>query len=232
MAGHIGSDHHELIVTLDDLLEALPEVIYNLESFDPSLVRSAASNYLICRYAKNQGMDVVLSGEGGDEVFCGYNHLKRFPTGDLYSKQIECLGFLHNNAALRLDRMNQCHSLRVVTPLISGELLDYALRLPAEHKQKPTEKGKIEKWILRKAFEGELPDSIIWRPKQEFSQGTASADVLPKHFETLISDDDFTRAQEEYPFIRSKEELHYFRVFAEHFGTGNAVRTVGRWISL
>lgn len=231
-AGHIGSDHHELIITLDDLLQALPEVLYYLESFDPSLVRSAASNFLICRYAKQQGIDVLLSGEGGDEVFCGYSYFKQCAAEDLHARQIECLGFLHNNASLRLDRMNQCHSLRVITPFISGELLDYALCLPAEYKQKPAGSVKIEKWILRKAFEGELPESILWRPKQEFSQGTASADVLPKYFEAVISDDDFTKAQEEYPFVRSKEELHYFRVFADHFGTGNAVGTVGQWISL
>jgi len=112
MATYLNTDHRELIVELKDILQVLPEVIYYLESFDPSLVRSSVSNFLISQYARGQGMQVLLSGEGGDEVFCGYDYLKDFPTEDLFHRQIECIGFLHNNAALRLDRMNQCHGLR------------------------------------------------------------------------------------------------------------------------
>jgi len=232
VAKHIGSEHHEMIVTLDDVLRVLPEVIYHLESFDASLVRSAASNYLISRHARAHGIDQLLSGEGGDEVFCGYTYLKEFPPEELTSRQLDCLGFLHSNASLRLDRMNRCHGVRVVTPLISGELLDYALRLPPEYKMKPAADGKIEKWILRKAYEADLPAEVVWRGKQEFSQGSGSADVLPRYFEAAISDEEFSEAQARHPRIRSKEELHYFRLFAEHFGTGMAVDTVGQWVCL
>ena len=232
MAKHIGSDHHELIVDLDVVLAALPEVIYHLESFDPSLVRSSVSNYLISRHAREHGIEQLLSGEGGDEIFCGYTYLKDFPPEQLTEEQLKCLGYLHNNASLRLDRMNQCHSVRVVAPLISGKLLDYALRLPPEYKQKPEGDGKIEKWIFRKAYEPFLPDAIAWRSKQEFSQGSGSADVLPVYFESTISDEDFARVRAERPLVRSKEEMYYFRIFAEHFGTGHAVDTVGQWVSL
>lgn len=232
MAEHIGSDHRELIVDLGEMLNALPEVIYCLESFDPSLVRSSVSNYLISKYAAEDGIEILLSGEGGDEIFCGYTYLKDFPPEQLVAKQIECMGYLHSNASLRLDRMNQCNSVRVIAPLISGELLDYAMRIPPEMKQKPEGDGKIEKWIFRKAYETDLPESIVWRGKQEFSQGSGSADVLPGYFEDVIDDAEYEEARKKHPLIRSKEEYYYFRVFTERFGSNRAVETVGQWISL
>jgi asparagine synthase (glutamine-hydrolysing) len=232
MAKHIGSDHEELIVDSTEVLDVLPQVIYHLESFDPSLVRSSVSNYLISKHAREAGFHVLLSGEGGDEIFCGYTYLKGFPPEQLTARQIECLGYLHNNASLRLDRMNQCNSVRVVAPLISGELLDFALRLPPEFKQRPEGDRKIEKWIFRKAYEPDLPEAITWRGKQEFSQGSGSAALLPAYFEEAVSDQEFAEARNTHPLIRSKEECYYFRVFAEHFGTGKAVETVGQWVSL
>lgn len=232
MAQHIGSDHEELIVGQEEIVEAIPQVIYHLESFDPSLVRSSVSNYLISKRASEEGFEVLLSGEGGDEIFCGYIYLKDFPEEELTSRQIECLGYLHSNASLRLDRMNQCHSVRVVAPLISGELLTYALQIPARFKQKPEGSGKTEKWIFRKAYEEMLPESIVWRGKQEFSQGSGSADLLPSYFDELIDDQEFAEARQRYPMVRSKEEWYYFQIFIEHFGDGNAVATVGQWVNL
>ena len=232
LADHINSDHHELIVDLDSTLEALDKVIYYLESFDPSLVRSSVSNYLISKYASDQGIDLLLSGEGGDEIFCGYIYLKNFPAEELFERQMECIGFLHNNASLRLDRMNHCNSVRVVAPLISGELFRYVLAVPSEYKQKPEGDQKIEKWIFRKAFEQYLPKAITRRVKQEFSQGSGSADILPLYFEKAVNDKEFNAARADYPIIRSKEEFYYFKLFTKHFGRGRAVETVGQWISL
>jgi len=128
--------------------------------------------------------------------------------------------------------MNLCNSIRVVAPLISGELLNYAVRLPSEYKIKPEKDRKIEKWIFRKAFEEILPKEVAWRIKQEFSQGSGSADVLPGYFENVITDEELLEAQAGYPMIRCKEELSYFRIFTEHFGSGRAVDTVGQWLSL
>ena len=232
VARHLGTDHHEFIVGLDELLAVLPEVIYYLESFDPSLVRSSAANFLISRYASQEGVQVLLSGEGGDEVFCGYIYLKAYPTEELFTRQMECIGFLHSNASLRLDRMNQCNSVKVVAPLISGELLDYSLNIPPDYKQKPEGDDKIEKWIFRKAFEDKLPEAVVWRLKQEFSQGSGSADVLPQYFENVFTDAELRETQAKFPMVRSKEELYYFRIFTEHFGTGRAVDTVGQWVCL
>ena len=232
MADFLRSEHHELLVDLDQMMEVLPDVIYYLESFDPSLVRSSVSNYLISGYAKNEGVDVLLSGEGGDEIFCGYIYLKQFPLDQLFSRQMQCLKFLHNNASLRLDRMNQANGIRVVAPLISGKLLNYAMQIPARYKQKPEGNEKIEKWIFRKAFESKLPDRIVWRLKQEFSQGSGSADVLPSYFEDAVTNDEFSAAKEKYPLIRSKEEFYYFRIFTDFFGDKKAVDTVGQWVNL
>ncbi len=232
VAEAIDTEHHELIVGLQDLLDVLPQVIYQLESFDPSLVRSSIANYLISKYAADSGIEVLLSGEGGDEVFCGYTFFKKLAPELLFENQIKCLGYLHSNASLRLDRMNACNSVRVVTPLISGELLNYSLSLPPEYKIKDKGKEKIEKWIFRKSFENDLPESVVWRLKQEFSQGSGSADVLPSHFEQVVSDEDLRAVQTEFPIIRSKEETYYFNIFREHFRSPQAVNTVGQWVSL
>jgi len=229
----LGTEHHEVIVDLDDLLGVLPEVIFYLEHFDPSLVRSAVSNFLISRAAKEDGVEVLLSGEGGDEIFCGYSHMKSMDSHQLYAGQIKVLELLHNNAALRLDRMNQCHSIKVVAPLISGELLSYSLTsIAPEHKIKNVNGETIEKWIFRKTFEESLPSDIIWRVKQEFSQGSGSASSLTKYFEETIGDEELLRAQKAHPIIRNKEELHYFRIFTYHFGSGRALDTVGQWLSV
>jgi asparagine synthase (glutamine-hydrolysing) len=230
VARHLGTDHEELLVSIEEMTQVLPEVIYHLESFDPSLVRSSVANYLISRQVSEEGYEVLLSGEGGDEIFCGYSYLKDLPTSQIASEQIECLSYLHNNAALRLDRMNQCHSIRVITPLISSELLDYALSLPIDVKLHSDESGnQIEKWIFRKAYESELPVSIVNRTKAEFSQGSGSAEALSEYFESGITNKELAEDQKRYPFIRSKEELCYFRIFRDNFGDGNAVETVGQW---
>ncbi len=170
--------------------------------------------------------------ERHDEVFCGYKYLAHCPTVELFAKQMECISFLHNNAVLRLDRMNMCNSVRVVTPLISGELLQYSMAIPPQYKQKPEGNQKVEKWIFRKAYENLLPESIVWRSKQEFSQGSGSATLLPAYFEEHIRDQELAEAQAKYSLIRSKEELCYFRLFTEYFGAGHAVETVGQWLSL
>ena len=232
MAKHIGSDHREMLIEPEQLVEVLPQVVYHLENFDPSLVRSAASNYLISRQAHRDGYEVVLSGEGGDEVFCGYTYLKEFPSDKLVEKQVECLAYLHHNAAHRLDRMNACHSVRVVAPLVSGELLDYAMTVPPQYKQHPEEGGKVEKWIFRKAYEELLPEAITWRLKQEFSQGSGSADFLPNYFEKQVTDGDYEDLKRRHPLIRSKEEAYYFKIFIDNFGEGTAVESVGQWVSL
>jgi asparagine synthase (glutamine-hydrolysing) len=106
------------------------------------------------------------------------------------------------------------------------------MHIPSQYKQKPEDGSKIEKWIFRKAYEALLPEAITWRVKQEFSQGSGVAAILPEYFEHTVSDQEFREMQAQHPRIRSKEEYYYFTLFAEQFGTGKAVDTVGQWISL
>lgn len=225
----LGTEHHEVTVSPEEALEAISEVIYCLESFDPSLVRSAVSNFIISRYAAEGGIEVLLSGEGADEIFCGYRHLKKTEPEALFDEQITCLKALHNNAALRLDRTNRYHGIRVVAPFISGDLLNLGLSLAPELKMRKTGTGVIEKWILRKTFENDLPEDVVWRIKKEFSQGSGPADLFPEHFESLITDTELEEEQEHNPVIVTKEELYYYRLFTRFFGNGPAIDTVGRW---
>ena len=229
MSEFLKSKHYELKIKPEDIIEVLPKVVYHLESFDPSLVRSSASNYLIAQYAGQQGIQVLLSGEGGDELFCGYDHFKGICNQAIFKEQKECLKALHNNAALRLDRMNACHSIKVIAPFISEELLNFAMEIPINFKLKQTGNEYIEKWILRKAFEGNLPEVITWRTKQEFSKGSGAANVLKKHFNKIITDQEFNEGKKHYPLIRNKEEYYYFKLFIDYFGEGKAVDTVGQW---
>ncbi len=229
VAEHVGTDHEEVTIDLQTLLDAIPEVIRVTESFDPSLVRSSASNFLISRHAAQAGYEVLMSGEGGDELFCGYAHLKSVPYEELFAKQMNLLRYLHNNASLRLDRTNQANSIRVVTPLISGELFNYVIRIPMEYKIREVGGRKVEKWIFRKAYEPDLPREITERLKQEFSQGSGAASLLPTHFEGVYSDEELAEYQEQHPVVRNKEEMYYHRLFIEHFGDRGTVETVGQW---
>lgn len=136
-------------------------------------------------------------------------------------------GYLHSNASLRLDRMNQCNSVRVVAPFISGELFEYVLTIPGEYKIRTVGNQKIEKWILRRAYEPFLPTAITERTKQEFSQGSGVADLLPARIEPLVSDEELAATQSRFAFIRTKEECYYFRLFGEHFGYGSGGRDSG-----
>lgn len=230
MSKYINSEHYEVKATVSEIINILPRVIYYLESFDPSLVRSSVSNFLVARYARSQGIQILLSGEGGDELFGGYTHFKDSSKKNIFKQQKDTLKALHDNAALRLDRMNSCHSIKVITPFISEELLNFALEIPIEYKIKKMDNGNmIEKWILRKAFKEQLPASIIWRTKQEFSKGSGSANVLKNYFNEIISDKEFLEEKRAYPLIRNKEELYYFRIFIKYFGDGKAIQTVGQW---
>lgn len=123
MSKYINSEHYEVKAIVSEVINILPQVIYYLESFDPSLVRSSVSNFLITRYAGSREIQILLSGEGADELFGGYEYFKDSCKKNIFKKQKECLKALHNNAALRLDRMNSCNSIKVITPFISEEIV-------------------------------------------------------------------------------------------------------------
>lgn len=225
VADHIGSQHQEVIINFEEAVRLLPEVIYHLESFDALLVRSSITNYAVSKVAAEY-VPVVFSGEGGDELFAGYDYLKSFPEEKLTAELIDILGRLHNTALQRVDRSSAAHGLLVHVPFVDREVVSFALSIPPEYKIKEG----IEKWILRKAVEDKLPDKVLWRRKAKFWQGAGVEELVADYAEKRISDSDFAR-ERNLPngwLLRSKEELLYYRIFKEHFGERLDLDWMGR----
>ncbi len=225
VAGQIQSEHHEVIVRFEDCLAILPEVIYSLESFDALLVRSSLINYYVAKIS-SQFVPAVFSGEGADELFAGYEYLKRIPVGILAPLLRENIKELHNTALQRVDRCAGAHGLVAHLSYLDADVLDYALRIPARFK---IVEG-IEKWILRQAASGKLPDGIRNRPKDMAWQGTGVGELLTNHADEHVSTADFER-EKDLPngwVLHSKEELMYYRIFREHFGEFKSLAWMGR----
>ncbi|WP_147804878.1 asparagine synthase B [Alkalicoccus halolimnae] len=226
VAEEIGTEHYEYIYTEKELVEALPEVIYHLESYDSSLVRSAIPSYFVSKLAAEH-VKVILSGEGADELFSGYSYLKEINnTKELNEELLRIINTLHNINLQRADRMSMAHSLELRVPFLDLQLIEYALKIPSQLKLGEDE---IEKWILRKAYDGELADNIIWRSKAEFSEGSGALDILEKYAETQYTEEEVAEANKENEWVRSKQELLYYEIFKEHFPHDSILTTVGHW---
>ncbi len=224
-AEFIKSDHHEVIVTLDDMIRVLPDVIYHLESFDALLVRSSITNYLVAKLA-SEHVSEVFSGEGGDELFAGYDYLKSIPPEQLEKELIKITGSLHNTALQRVDRSASAHGTRAHVVFANPEVVRFALTIPVKYKIFNNQ----EKWILRKAMEELLPDSILQRPKAKFWEGAGVENVLSEYASKMITDRDFRteRITSNGLNINTKEELFYYRIFKDHFGSDHNLKWMGR----
>ncbi len=216
MAGHLKSKHSEVIVDLNDLIKALPDVIYHLESFDPLLVRSSITNYLVTRRAADYVYQ-VFSGEGGDELYAGYHYLKNLPRPDLPAELIKITNALHNTALQRVDRSSSAFGVIAHVPFLDPDVVDYTIRIPPELKIK----DGTEKWILRKAFKKYLPAEIFNRSKSKFWEGAGVQNLLADYADKKIPDSEYSRMNKPASGIvlRSKEEYLYYRIFEEHFGS-------------
>jgi len=228
VAEHVGAEHHETTYTAADALDALPEVVRAIESFDPGLVRSAVPNYLLARFTARH-VKVVLTGEGADELFAGYDYLREFDDPDrLHAELVRTVRALHNLNLQRCDRVTMAHGLEARVPFLDREVIDWALRLPAEAKLAPP--GEPEKRLLREAFDGWLPDDLLWRDKAEFGDGSGARDVLSEATEAEISDAEFEAERDAIaPPLRTKEELAYFRIFREHLTGVRAEFAISRF---
>jgi len=225
VADFIQSTHHEIVVTLEHMVEVLPKVIYHLESFDALLVRSSITNYLVARLASDYVSD-VLSGEGGDELFGGYDYLKSLAPEELPAELIDITGRLHNTALQRVDRSASAHGTVAHVAFLDPDVLDYALRIPAKYKIH----NGTEKWILRRALDGKLPDSVLKRTKAKFWEGAGVQDIMAQYAEEHIGDQDFNRERvlKNGWTLDSKEELLYYRIFRDHFGNFDDLSWMGR----
>jgi len=229
---HIDSTHHELIFTEKEYYDALPHVIKKLESYDPSLVRCAIPCYFTCKLA-SEYVTVVLTGEGADELFNGYHYMKHYPMDKLNLEGRRCIGNLHNINLQRADRMGMLFSLELRVPFLDVEMIDLAMKIPPELKIRERNGAKIEKWILRKAFEDTnyLPEEILWRYKVQYTQGAGCESLGESLAEKVMTEDEYHKIKEQNPkaTINSMEAAYYFKIFSEFYPQDSILGSIGIW---
>lgn len=216
MAEYLGTIHTEVNFTEEEGLNTIPEVIKNIESYDITTIRASTPMYLISKYISEKTDDIVIfSGEGMDELFCGYLYFHNAPSDKhLEDESKRLVEELHWYDVLRADRTVSAHGLEFREPCLDKDLCQFALSLPGAVK-KPI--NGIEKYIIRKAFESILPHEICWRRKEGFSDGNSSIerswkDVIEEYAKTIISSD-------ELGDYVSYEQAWYHKLFNEYFPT-------------
>jgi len=210
VAAHVGTEHHEWVYTPAELVEALPRAIAALESFEPALVRGAVPNYLLAQNVARH-VKVVLCGEGADELFAGYEYLGGFVSGvALHDELVSLVEGLHKLDLQRADRVTMAHGVEARPPFLQRDLVSFALSLPGRWKL--SSGGRIEKDLLRRAFDGWLPAPLLWRRKAQFGDGSGASIPLREAARDLAQVD-LQTAQRSDPALRSLEELVYRRIF-------------------
>jgi asparagine synthase (glutamine-hydrolysing) len=228
VAEYLDTEHHESVYTAEDALGVLPKVVRTIESFDPSLVRSAVPNYILAEFTARH-VKVVLTGEGADEIFAGYEYLEGFRTEDeLHAELVRTIEGLHDLNLQRADRVTMAHGLEARVPFLELDMISLGLSLPAGWKLAGD--GQDEKRLLRQAFQGWLPDDFLWRKKAQFGDGSGAASVLKERMEESVTEEEFERERHEVePSLRTREEVAYYRIFAEDLGEVRPRRTIGRF---
>lgn len=224
---YIGTIHHTREFTEDEVLDVVPRAVWCLESFDAALVRTAIPTYFVSELAKEH-VKVVLTGEGADELYAGYDYLKELAPDALRGELVRITQGLHNLNLQRTDRMTMANSLEGRVPYLDWAHVGLALGLPPDWKIHGPE--RLEKWILRKAFPGHLPESLLWRGKRKFAEGAGSSEVIHREAERQLTDTDLERIRSEaHPMeIRTKEEAYCYRLFSERFPKEVALNCLGR----
>ena len=229
VADYIGTVHHEINYTVQEGLDAIRNVIYYIETYDVTTVRASTPMYLLARVIKSMGIKMVLSGEGADEVFGGYLYFHKAPDAKAFHEEtVRKIGKLYLYDCLRANKSLSAWGVEGRVPFLDKEFLDVAMRLNPEAKLSP---GKvIEKKILREAFSDMLPDEVVWRQKEQFSDGVGYSwiDSLKQLTSDLVSDEEMARAAERFPeqTPMNKEEYYYRSVFEELFPSRSAALTV------
>lgn len=223
-ADALGTVHHGFVYTFWEGLDALPEVIRHIETYDVTTIRASTPMYLLARRIKAMGVKMVLSGEGSDEIFGGYLYFHKAPSAEAFHEEtVRKLDALHSYDCLRANKSMMAWGVEARVPFLDLEFLDVAMGMDARHKM--AGQGRIEKAVLREAFQGALPDSILWRQKEQFSDGVGYGwiDGLKAHAEQTVSDREFAAAATRYPHNTpaTKEAYLYRRIF-EKFYPGQA----------
>jgi asparagine synthase (glutamine-hydrolysing) len=229
VADYIGTVHHEINYTVQEGLDALRDVIYHIETYDITTVRASTPMYLLARVIKSMGIKMVLSGEGADEVFGGYLYFHKAPDArSFHEETVRKIGKLHLYDCLRANKSLMAWGVEGRVPFLDKEFLDVAMSLDPAAKMCPG--NVIEKKILREAFADMLPDSVLWRQKEQFSDGVGYSwiDSLKALVETQVSDSQMAAAAERFPINppHNKEEYYYRSIFEEHFPSESAARSV------
>ena len=229
VAERIGTVHHEINYTIQEGLDAIRDVIYFIETYDVTTVRASTPMYLLARVIKSMGIKMVLSGEGADEIFGGYLYFHKAPTPEEFHKEtVRKLSKLHLYDCLRANKSLSAWGVEGRVPFLDKEFLDVAMTLDPSYKMCP---GKeIEKKVVRDAFSDMLPEEIAWRQKEQFSDGVGYSwiDTLKQITASAVSDEQMAHAAERFPINppRNKEEYYYRSIFAEHFPSDSAARSV------
>jgi asparagine synthase (glutamine-hydrolysing) len=229
VAEKIGTVHHEINYTIQEGLDAIRDVIYFIETYDVTTVRASTPMYLLARVIKSMGIKMVLSGEGADEIFGGYLYFHKAPTAEEFHREtVRKISKLYLYDCLRANKSLAAWGVEGRVPFLDKEFLDVAMNLNPEYKMCP---GKvIEKKIVREAFHDLLPDEIAWRQKEQFSDGVGYSwiDTLKQITSSAVSDEQMKHAAERFPINppRNKEEYYYRSIFAEHFPSDSAARSV------
>jgi asparagine synthase (glutamine-hydrolysing) len=228
VAEHLGTEHHERVYTAHDALGVLPDVVRTIEAYDPSLVRSAVPNYLLAAMTAEH-VKVVLTGEGADEIFAGYEYLREIDDGaELHDEIVRMIEGLHNLNLQRCDRVTMAFGLEARVPFLERDVIEFGLKLPPGWKL--SGEDQPEKRLLRAAFEGWLPDELLWRDKSQFGDGSGAASVLTRAVEETVPEEDFKRERHDVdPPLRTREELGYHRIFREHLVGVRPEVTLGRF---
>lgn len=227
-AEHIGTIHHEVHFSVQEGIDAIRDVIYHIETYDVTTVRASTPMYLLSRVIKSMGVKMVLSGEGSDELFGGYLYFHKAPNAQaLHEETVRKLSKLHLYDCLRANKSLAAWGVEGRVPFLDKEFIDIAMRM------NPVDKlsgNRMEKFVLRKAFEEYLPESIVWRQKEQFSDGVGYSwiDSLKEMVSREVTDAQLSNAKFRFPINppQSKEEYYYRSIFSEHFPLDSAAQCV------
>jgi len=229
VADHIGTIHHEIKFTIQEGLDAIRDVIYNLETYDITTIRASTPMYLMARVIKSMGIKMVLSGEGADELFGGYLYFHKAPNAkEFHEETVRKLSKLHMYDCLRANKSLAAWGIEGRVPFLDKEFMDVAMRINPQDKMINGE--RMEKWVVRKAFEDMIPESVAWRQKEQFSDGVGYSwiDTLKEVVNEAVTDEQLANAKFKFPLQTptSKEEFYYRSIFTEHFPSDAAALCV------